>query len=442
MDMSSYLQNDKVGEDAMADVDSDSTDCCDVGIWSEEGSDAEDCIGDDASAREEGCAPHSSETEDGGMPLDEEEHNFTEQPASEGGELECSGADEAVCEDGHSMEVPSAPVAEQAPARRRADGLTGSNSSDESNVSMRRWYSWCSAPLPARTESQRTTKVASGSRRSSSLSSKSSSCSSTSGEKVASSSLLVKFLLSNDKYTPIHVKLEVLDVRSQVCLGTFRKVAPANVNDFIIASLPIENVQDAEFISESWSFGLGDPDAVQSKGIRYSLPFNGAARHVCQSFGHPSLPPLMLALLTPWTLAGGKYSHRGQLHNSVDFDMPVGHQVRACRSGIVIATKNDSDEGGASKKYSGSANFVQILHSDHTVGCYLHFLKGGVTARVGAKVRRGQVIGFIGMTGFTSRPHVHFHVKRCGDFHDGREWTTVPFLFKGPTSQGLVLNAG
>ena len=77
------------------------------------------------------------------------------------------------------------------------------------------------------------------------------------------------------------------------------------------------------------------------------------------------------------------------------------------------------------------------------VGCYLHFQKNGVTARLGSVIKRGQVIGFVGMTGFTSRPHVHFHVKLHGNVHKGTGWTTLPFKFKSTESRkGMVLASG
>ena len=180
----------------------------------------------------------------------------------------------------------------------------------------------------------------------------------------------------------------------------------------------------ANRIYHTWSFGVGDPDARHLSSVRYGLPFAGKrGRHVCQAFG-------------------GKYSHHGKLHYSVDFDLPIGYQVRCCRSGWVAAVRNDSNKGGPSRKYASMANYVQVLHKDNTVGCYMHFQQNGVTATVGKPVKRGQVLGFIGMTGFTSRPHVHFHVKKNGDYHAGTEWATVPFVFKGKTREGLVVKTG
>ena len=74
----------------------------------------------------------------------------------------------------------------------------------------------------------------------------------------------------------------------------------------------------ANRIYHTGSFGVGDPDARHVSSVRYGLPFAGKrGRHVCQAFG-------------------GKYSHHGKLHYSVDFDLPIGYQVRCCRSGWVL----------------------------------------------------------------------------------------------------------
>eukprot|EP00960_Hanusia_phi_P031516 749335-Hanusia_phi.AAC.1 len=292
----------------MAEVDSDSTDCSDAGDWSEL-SDAEDC-NEGYVSTEETCPTACPETDDGNMPIEGNEQYSVEQATGIPDPSNHPGADGVIFDEeedvsARRIEETVSSDAEYAPARRRADGLTGSNCADESEVTMRRWYSWCSPPLPVRKEKQKPKVASSSSRRPSSLSSKSSSSSSTSSTN-APGGLHVKFLLTNDKFTPIHVKLDVFDKRggAPACLGSFRKVVAAGVCDFAMATLPLQRVQvvcnvggsqhveegpwcvqDVESISENWSFGLGDPDAVHSKSIRYSLPFNGAARHVCQSFG-------------------------------------------------------------------------------------------------------------------------------------------------------------
>ena len=113
---------------------------------------------------------------------------------------------------------------------------------------------------------------------------------------------------------------------------------------------------------------------------------------------------------------------------------------------MVVAVKKDSNVGGAHRKFLGDANYVCIQHADMTEGIYLHFRQNGVVVKVGWKVRAGQLLGYIGMTGFTSRPHIHFHVKQFGDFHEGTEWTSVPIVFRAAMgsggAKGLVPKSG
>jgi len=167
----------------------------------------------------------------------------------------------------------------------------------------------------------------------------------------------------------------------------------------------------------SWSYGWGDPKAVHNDKVRYALPYDGKSRHVCQGFG-------------------GKYSHKGNLHYSIDFDMPVGTPVRCARPGVVCSVRHDSERGGASRKYVADANYVNVLHADGTEGVYLHLRPNGVAVKLGKKVKKGTLIGYCGLTGFTSRPHVHFHVKLSGHYHKETKWKTVPILFKADMGHG------
>jgi murein DD-endopeptidase MepM/ murein hydrolase activator NlpD len=161
----------------------------------------------------------------------------------------------------------------------------------------------------------------------------------------------VRWLARNDKWVPIHVEVHVAcaggGARGDV--GRVARVVPPRSEAFVVATVAVEAREVAARLEATWSFGLGDPWAVHSARVRYALPYTGRARHVCQSFG-------------------GRFSHSGRLHYSVDFDLPVGHQVRAARAGVVCAVKDSSDEGGASRKFADMANYVHILHPDNTVG--------------------------------------------------------------------------
>lgn len=104
----------------------------------------------------------------------------------------------------------------------------------------------------------------------------------------------------------------------------------------------------------------------------------------------------------------GGFSHAGLY--ALDFAMPENTPISASRSGIVLDTKMDSNEGGIAEKYFNKANFVKILHNDSTVAIYAHLRYNGVIVQKGQRVKRGQIIGYSGNTGYSSGEHLHFGV--------------------------------
>lgn len=90
-------------------------------------------------------------------------------------------------------------------------------------------------------------------------------------------------------------------------------------------------------------------------------------------------------------------------YNAVDMAAPQGTAVMAAASGTVITAKNDYEWNG------GYGNYVVIKHPNGVQTLYSHF--GGVLVGVGQEVVQGQVLGYIGMTGKTTGPHLHFEVR-------------------------------
>jgi len=88
-------------------------------------------------------------------------------------------------------------------------------------------------------------------------------------------------------------------------------------------------------------------------------------------------------------------------HHGVDYGAPVGTPIESAGSGVV--------------KYAGwkggYGNYVEIKHSNGYSTAYAHLSRMGRGVRTGAKVDQGQVIGFVGMTGLSSGPHLHYEVK-------------------------------
>lgn len=109
----------------------------------------------------------------------------------------------------------------------------------------------------------------------------------------------------------------------------------------------------------------------------------------------------------------GSFSHMGPVSRyAIDFKMNIGQEVCAIREGIVIHVKNDSDEGGSSKKYKPKANTALVFHNDGTFSQYAHFKKNGIIVNEGDTIKKGQLIGYSGNTGQSTEPHLHFVVYK------------------------------
>ena len=90
-------------------------------------------------------------------------------------------------------------------------------------------------------------------------------------------------------------------------------------------------------------------------------------------------------------------------HSGTDITVEaVGEPVRATAGGRAVTVVNDGGYHG------GAGNHVEINHENGHASRYLHLMQAVVTH--GQRVRRGQVIGYVGTTGNTSGPHLHFEL--------------------------------
>jgi len=89
-----------------------------------------------------------------------------------------------------------------------------------------------------------------------------------------------------------------------------------------------------------------------------------------------------------------------KLHQGTDFAAPKGTPIMASGSGTIeMASWN-----GAYGKY------VRIRHSSTYKTAYAHLSRFGKNIRRGAKVQQGQIIGYVGSTGRSTGPHLHYEV--------------------------------
>lgn len=103
-------------------------------------------------------------------------------------------------------------------------------------------------------------------------------------------------------------------------------------------------------------------------------------------------------------------AHTGPLINSIDFIVPKGTPVKAASEGRVVDLKADGKIGGDFKRFEKHGNFIELYHKNGEYSEYEHLQK--VIVKIGETVKRGQVIGYSGATGWLGglEPHLHFMV--------------------------------
>jgi len=100
---------------------------------------------------------------------------------------------------------------------------------------------------------------------------------------------------------------------------------------------------------------------------------------------------------------------------SIDFILPKGTEIIASRAGIVTKVKKNGkknysgkDEKKGEKAYKKDMNEIEIKHNDGTYASYAHLEYNGSFVKKGEKVKKGQLIGLSGNTGWSSKPHLDF----------------------------------
>ncbi len=108
-------------------------------------------------------------------------------------------------------------------------------------------------------------------------------------------------------------------------------------------------------------------------------------------------------------------------HLGVDYGAPIGTPIRTVGDGTVIFAKYNG----------GGGNVVRIRHNSmyETVYKHLHGFAKGV--RSGTKVKQGQIIGYVGNTGLSTGPHLHFEFYNSGRYVD-------PLTKKFPTAEPVA----
>ena len=137
----------------------------------------------------------------------------------------------------------------------------------------------------------------------------------------------------------------------------------------------------------------------------------------------PVLDPIITQLYGATQYAKKAYSNH--FHNGVDLGVPIGTPVYAAADGTVFQVNNNDQGTSRWKKYQ-FGKYIMVNHADNLTTLYAHLSRQIVAE--GEQVKKGQLVGYSGATGYADGPHVHF----------GLYWTPSIELKKIPPAAGLV----
>ncbi|HLV06706.1 MAG TPA: M23 family metallopeptidase [Croceibacterium sp.] len=138
--------------------------------------------------------------------------------------------------------------------------------------------------------------------------------------------------------------------------------------------------------------GIATPAPLPSVSIPSRMPLDNAT--LTSSYGMRTHPVL-----------GGRRNHNG-----IDLAQPTGTPVYATADGIV----------SKAERFGSYGNYIQIEHGGELQTRYAHL--SGYAISAGEQVRKGQLIGFVGSTGRSTGPHLHYEVRVAGEAVDPRPY--------------------
>ena len=161
-----------------------------------------------------------------------------------------------------------------------------------------------------------------------------------------------------------------------------------DTGEIIYANLNLQN-EDLKLYRHEYEKNKIDYFDENGKSMRKSLmktPINGA--RLSSSFGKRKHPILGFT----------------KMHTGTDFAAPTGTPILASGDGLIVRAQ----------WCGGGGNCVKIKHNNVYQTVYAHMSKFGRGIKKGVKVKQGQIIGYVGSTGLSTGPHLHYEVIENG----------------------------
>lgn len=168
--------------------------------------------------------------------------------------------------------------------------------------------------------------------------------------------------------------------------------------------------------------------AVSKSFYRYTTPDEDVTDYF-QANGESSTKFLMKTPINGARLSSrfGKRRHPisgyTRLHKGTDFAAPRGTPVYAAGNGVVERAS----------RYGGYGHYIRVRHAKGYKTAYAHLSRYARGVKSGRSVRQGQIIGYVGSTGASTGPHLHYEVYKNGKAVDAMR-------LKLPTGRKLAMD--
>ena len=159
---------------------------------------------------------------------------------------------------------------------------------------------------------------------------------------------------------------------------------PVRTGDVIYASMTLSGKTKAYYRYTPKS-GITDYFDEQGRSVRKTLmrtPVDGA--RLSSGFGARRHPVLGYT----------------KMHKGVDFAAPRGTPIMAAGDGVVERAN----------RYGGYGNYLRIRHNSELKTAYAHIHRFAKGVSAGSRVKQGQIVAYVGSTGRSTGPHLHYEV--------------------------------
>jgi murein DD-endopeptidase MepM/ murein hydrolase activator NlpD len=196
-------------------------------------------------------------------------------------------------------------------------------------------------------------------------------------------------------------------------------------------TLPGQTEQDSPEVEQQRQQYEQQQADVQAQMADYYAQYGAQALQLSSSDGRFTWPELSTTISQPFGCTtfllepSNPDCPTKHWHTGVDVVGPDGTPVFAAASGIIRTFPGTV----------GYGNFAIIIHSDHYATLYGHLQ--AFTVQDGDQVKKGDVIGLEGSTGFSTGPHLHFEIRHDNDYVD-----PLPFFIATPNTGATTAPPG